>query len=93
MEAGDCAQNDAEGEGEGDNSDGDAEGDACAEEDAGEDIAAEFVGAEGMGKRGSGEAMGKVNRCWVLRGKEGREEGECGEEYNHAKACEGEPLG
>src|SRR5450432_179764 len=73
--AGEGAYDEAEQQGEGDHASADQHGDAGAVDDTGEDIAAEFIGAEPVGARGGHQAGWQIDVSGVLRGEPRGEQG------------------
>ncbi len=92
VEAGERAGDQSQHEGESDDTDGDSEGDAGSVKGAGEDVAAEFVGAEPVSGAGRHEASGEVELGGVVRGKPGSKEGTGCEEKKQSYANRGEGL-
>ncbi len=92
IKAGDSAEKQAQGEGDCYHGDGDAEGDAGAEENAGEDVAAEFVGSAEVGGGGRGEAVGEIDGRGILRREHRGKKSQHREEDDHRQAGEGESL-
>lgn len=75
VEAGERTEEEAESEREQDDSGGNGEGDPGAEEDTGENVAAEFIGAEEVMRGRRREAMQEVDAGRVVRGKPGGKDG------------------
>jgi hypothetical protein len=89
--AGDAAEDEAEEERKADNGDSDGEGEACSPDDAGEDVAAEFVGAEPVRAGGRSEPVGEIESGRVIRCEQGgkeRHQDESAHEYD-ANCCQG----
>ncbi len=82
VKAGEGAEDQTQGEGHGDDGGGDGERDAGAEDDAGEDVTAEFIGAEEVMRGGRQEPVGEIDPGGVLRGQPG------GEQCQQKEACD-----
>src|SRR5271170_6362128 len=86
--AGDGADDEAEGERSGDDAAPDQHRDARAIDNARENVAAEFVGAEPVRMRWRIEARRQINGSWILRRDPGSEQGEDHEDDDqHDAGC------
>ena len=88
----DGADDESEGERGEDDATADQHGDARAVDDARENVAAQFVGAEPVGGRGRVEARGQVDRSRVLWSDPRREQGEDHEDDDQQHADGGQRI-